>query len=106
MIYAGRLKLNLTQVYGCAPRTFCKDCVPFGDPGNLYTLLQDVLNLTVVNQSRSDIPRLILFSDGGIRYDLPKGIITMNDALMIHPYKDEFRFIQDVDYSVAMVSCN
>jgi hypothetical protein len=103
MIRAGRLKLNLTQVYGCAPRTFCKDCVPFGHLRNLHTLLQDVLDLTVVNQSRSAIPRIMLFNEGGIRYELPKGVITMNDALMIHPYKNTFKFIKDVNYDVAMV---
>jgi hypothetical protein len=104
MISAGRRKLNLTQVYGCAPRTFCMDCVPFGDAVNLFTLLQNVLGLTVVNESRSRMPRIILFNQRGIRYDLPKGIITMNDALMLHPYQNSFKFIKDVDYSVAMVS--
>jgi hypothetical protein len=69
----------------------------------MFTLLQDVLSLTVVNRSRSDVPRLILFNSRGIRYDLPKGIVTMNDALMIHPYKNALRFIQDVDYKLAMV---
>jgi hypothetical protein len=104
MIRAGRLQLNLTQVYGCAPRTFCKDCVPLGDTGNLFTLLQDILTLTLVQQSRSSTPRMILFNERGIRYDLPKGIITMNDALMIHPYKNAFKYIKDVDYDTAVVS--
>jgi hypothetical protein len=106
MIRAGRLKLNLTQVYGCAPRTFCKNCVPFGDAGNLFTFLQEVLAFTVVNKPRLDVPRLILFNERGIRYDLPKGMVTMNDALMIHPYQNSFKFIRDVDYGVAMVRRN
>lgn len=39
-IYDLRHDLNLTKLYGCAPQTWCVNCVPFLSNGSIYSLLQ------------------------------------------------------------------
>lgn len=52
-ITAARKKLNLSALYGCAPDTYCLSCKPFGDPGNINSLLPVALGATVINTTRS-----------------------------------------------------
>ena len=75
-ITAIRKELNLTTLYGCAPRTWCQTCEPFGAAGNLNTLLEVALAAVVVNQSRADIPRIIIINTGSTRFDLAQGPFT------------------------------
>ena len=96
-----RQKLNLTALYGCAPQTWCETCKPFGDPGNIASLLTTALAATVINETRADIPRLIIINTGSIRFDLVKGPFTFDDAFIVSPFKDAFQFIPDVPYNIA-----
>ncbi|PGH28209.1 hypothetical protein AJ80_00099 [Polytolypa hystricis UAMH7299] len=96
-----RSDLNISKVYGCVPRTYCESCRPFGDEGNIFTLLETALAETVVNPSRADIPRLIIVNTGSIRFDLVQGPFTLDDSFTVSPFKDTFRFIPDVPYSQA-----
>lgn len=72
-----RKELNLTALYGCAPRTYCQVCKPFGDEGNLNTLIETALAATVINETRAKIPRLIIINVGSTRFDLVKGPFTL-----------------------------
>lgn len=72
-----RKTLNLTGLYGCAPQTYCQVCKPFGDPGNLNTLIEAALAATVINESRANIPRFIIINTGSTRFDLVKGPFTL-----------------------------
>ncbi len=72
-----RKSLNLTRLYGCAPKTYCQYCKPFGSDGNIFTLIETALAATVINQSRVDIPRLIIINTGSIRFDLVQGPFTL-----------------------------
>lgn len=72
-----RKQLNLTALYGCAPETYCQSCKPFGADGNIFGLLQTALAAIVVNESRADVPRLIIINTGSIRFDLVKGPFTL-----------------------------
>lgn len=76
-ITADRKQLNLTALYGCAPETYCQSCKPFLADGNIFGLLQTALAATVVNESRADVPRLIIINTGSIRFDLVKGPFTL-----------------------------
>jgi hypothetical protein len=96
-----RTALNLTKVFGCAPRTYCQFCKPFGTDGNIFHLLESALAATVVNQSRANIPRLIIINTGTIRFDLVQGPFTVDDSFIVSPFKDRFQFIPDVSYSQA-----
>lgn len=100
-ITADRAKLNLTSLYGCAPETYCQYCKPFLAEGNLFKLLQTALSTVVVNETRKDIPRLIIINTGSVRFDLAKGPFTYDDSFIVSPFKDAFQFIPDVPYSQA-----
>ncbi|WEW54843.1 hypothetical protein PRK78_000269 [Emydomyces testavorans] len=93
--------LNLTYIFGCAPKTYCQSCKPFGAEGSIYKLVQTALATTVVNPSRADTPRLILINSGTIRFDLVQGPFTVGDSYIVSPFENAFQFIPDVPYSVA-----
>ena len=100
-ITSERQKLNLTTLYGCAPQTWCQFCKPFGDEGNIASLLEVALAATVINKTRADIPRLIIINTGSIRFDLVKGPFTYDDSFIVSPFKDAFQYIPDVRYEIA-----
>ena len=77
LITTDRKALNLTALYGCAPATYCQSCKPFGAEGNIFPLLATALATTVINQSRADIPRLIIINTGSVRFDLVEGPFTL-----------------------------
>ncbi|KAJ5398092.1 hypothetical protein N7509_006205 [Penicillium cosmopolitanum] len=97
----GRKSMNLTHVYGCAPRTYCISCKPFGDEGNVYTLVQKAAAATVVDPDRAQNSRMIIVNQGAIRYDLVKGPFTVDDSYIVCPYTSTFNYIPDVPYSMA-----
>jgi hypothetical protein len=100
-ITSDRAKLNLTQLYGCAPQTYCQYCKPFGAEGNIFGLLQTALATVVVNETRKDIPRLIIINTGSVRFDLAKGPFTYDDSFIVSPFHDAFQYIPDVPYEQA-----
>lgn len=100
-ITSERAKLNLTALYGCAPETYCQFCKPFLADGNLFQLLQVALSTVVVNETRKDIPRLIIINTGSVRFDLAKGPFTFDDSFIVSPFQDAFQFIPDVPYDQA-----
>jgi hypothetical protein len=101
-ITGARKRLNLTTLIGCAPRTYCISCRPFGDAGNIYTgLLAHAVAYAVVNVTRAAVPRLIVLNTGSIRFDLPEGPFTYDDSFIVSPYFDEFQFLADVPYASA-----
>jgi hypothetical protein len=100
-ITAARTKLNLTSFIGCAPQTWCQSCKPFLSEGNIFSLLQTALSTVVVNQTRKDVPRLIIINTGSIRFDLPQGPFTHDDSYIVSPFDDAFQYIRDVPYAQA-----
>jgi len=100
-ITSERAKLNLTDLYGCAPATYCQYCKPFMAEGNIFGLLQTALATVVVNETRKDIPRLIIINTGSVRFDLAQGPFTYDDSFIVSPFKDSFQFIPDVPYEQA-----
>ncbi|KAI4281210.1 MAG: hypothetical protein L6R38_003871 [Xanthoria sp. 2 TBL-2021] len=96
-----RKRLNLTALYGCAPETYCQSCKPFLADGNIFSLVQTALATTVINESRADIPRLIIVNTGHIRFDLVKGPFTFDDSFIVSPFDDAFQFIPNVPYNIA-----
>jgi hypothetical protein len=100
-ITAARKELNLTTLYGCAPQTYCMTCAPFGSNGSIFSLIPTALAATVVNQSRADIPRIIIINTGSIRFDLVQGPFTYDDSYIVSPFDDRFLFIPNVPYAQA-----
>ncbi|KAJ5948304.1 hypothetical protein N7466_001319 [Penicillium verhagenii] len=100
-IATDRKNLNLTFVYGCAPQSYCISCKPFGDEGNIYTLVQKAAAATVINPDRDTKSRMIIVNQGAIRYDLVQGPFTVDDSYIVCPYTNNFKYIPDVPYSLA-----
>jgi hypothetical protein len=96
-----RTLLKTTTLYGCAPQSWCFSCKPFGDPGNIFTLVPVALAATVVVPARASIPRLIIVNTGGIRFDLFEGPFTYDDAFIVSPFTDGFQYIPGVPYNIA-----
>ncbi|CAG8983912.1 hypothetical protein HYALB_00006879 [Hymenoscyphus albidus] len=101
-----RKQLNLSSLYGCAPATYCLSCKPFGDPGNIFSLIPVALGATVINQDRAQIPRYILINSGSIRFDLVKGPFTYDDSFIVSPFNDTFQYIKEVPYEMAVKVLN
>ncbi|KAJ6263958.1 hypothetical protein Dda_0095 [Drechslerella dactyloides] len=96
-----RVRLNLTNIYGCSPRTYCCFCVPQDDPGSVFKLVQDALSTVVVNESRKDVPRMIYVNTGGIRFDVLKGAFTYDDSFTVAPFINTFQYIPNVPFKIA-----
>lgn len=75
----------------------------------------------MVNESRSDIPRILLANTGGkskdrqwhhidannrlgIRFDLVKGPFTYDDSFIVIPFLNKFLYIPEVPFELASVS--
>ncbi|PYH92046.1 Ser/Thr protein phosphatase family protein [Aspergillus ellipticus CBS 707.79] len=97
-VYNARVNLNLTQVLGCAPRTYYLFSEIFNCPGNIFPMVRLALNTTV---NRDNQPRLILMGTGSIRYDLYKGPFSVGDSYTVSPYDDAFFYLPNVPYSIA-----
>ncbi len=102
-IFINRQKLNLTTLIGCAPQTYCMSCAPQDSPDSIYHLIPIALGATVINETRKDIPRIIIINAGSIRFDLVGGPFTLDDSYIVSPFTDGFQFIPDVPYSYASV---
>lgn len=76
-IFGSRKALNLTEVIGCIPESYCVDCKKADEPGSLYKLLLTALDEVIINEARAKKPRLILTNTGSVRYDLVKGPFTL-----------------------------
>ncbi|KAK7511875.1 Metallo-dependent phosphatase-like protein [Phyllosticta citriasiana] len=100
-ITGARSQLNLTRVIGCAPMTYCIFCKAFGAEGSIYKLLEEALSKVVVNETRKDTPRIILANSGTIRFDLVQGPFTYDDAFIVSPFENTFKYIPDVPWDLA-----
>ncbi|PWY91019.1 Metallo-dependent phosphatase [Aspergillus heteromorphus CBS 117.55] len=100
-ITAERENLNITHRYGCAPKTYCLSCKPVGHERNIYTLLQKVMSAIVINETRADQARIIIFNNQTVRYDLVQGPFTLDDSYIVIPYEDTFKYIPDVPFAYA-----
>ncbi|KAH8724465.1 Metallo-dependent phosphatase-like protein [Phaeosphaeriaceae sp. PMI808] len=74
-ITSERSRLNITDLYGCAPESYCQYCKPFLAEGNIFKLF--------------------------VRFDLAKGPFTYDDSFIVSPFYDAFQFIPDVPYEQA-----
>lgn len=97
-----REELNLGEVYGCAPQTWCMSCAPFDDERNIFPgVVVPAVSAIVVNKTRADKHRLIFGNTGAIRFDLYKGPFTYDDNFIVSPFRDIFRYIPDVPFEKA-----
>jgi len=97
-----RQQLNLGEVYGCAPESWCTNCVPIDDKQNMFPgVIIPAVSSVVVNKDRADKSRIILGNTGSVRFDVHKGPFTYDDNFIVSPFRDVFRYIKDVPYDKA-----
>ena len=102
MISTARKKLNLDKTFGCAPQDYWTNRAPFPQEDSIFTLLQDqILPSKIRDDSREDIPRIVLSNTGAIRFDVFKGPFTIDTMYTVSPFTSGFRFVKDVPISVA-----
>ncbi|KAG6330505.1 hypothetical protein ID866_8584 [Astraeus odoratus] len=70
---------------------------------SLWSLfVENVMPLALaINNTRANIPKLVIVTSGILRFDIFKGPFTKNDQLTASPYTDQFLYIPDVTFSVA-----
>ncbi|KAF3903884.1 hypothetical protein ABW20_dc0107616 [Dactylellina cionopaga] len=100
-IWDERHRLNLTNLYGCAPQTYCLSCAPQDSPLSIFPLVQKALSATIVNEERKTTPRMIFINTGGFRFDLLKGPFTYDDSFIVAPFTNAFEYIPNVPYAAA-----
>ncbi|KAI4600074.1 hypothetical protein KJ359_001175 [Pestalotiopsis sp. 9143b] len=105
-IYKYRLSLGLTNVIGCAPKSYCMTCAPIGSAESILPLLSQALAEVVINEERKEIPRYIISNTGGIRLDLHKGPFTTDDTFTISPSRNALLYIPLVPRRKAMTLLN
>ena len=64
-------------------------------------MLQAIPFALAINNSRASIPNIIITNSGSQRFDVFAGSFTKNDLLTATPFKDTFKFIPNVSFSVA-----
>ncbi|KAH9018809.1 Metallo-dependent phosphatase-like protein [Lactarius deliciosus] len=96
-------RFDLDFKFGTSPRDYTLSRDPFPSNGSLLSLIADQVLPTVltVNNTRANIPNIIITTSGGLRFDIYAGPFTKNDQLTASPFTDAFVFVADVPLSVA-----
>ncbi|KAJ3484950.1 hypothetical protein NLI96_g5293 [Meripilus lineatus] len=94
---------DLDFVFGTAPRDFTISRDPFPSNGSLLTLFatEAVPVVLSINNTRANIPNIIIANSGAQRFDLYSGPFTRNDQFTASPFVDEFFFIPNVTAGIA-----
>ncbi|KAI9445631.1 Metallo-dependent phosphatase-like protein [Lactarius psammicola] len=96
-------QFDLDFKFGTAPQDYTLSRDPFPSNGSLLSLIVDQVLPTAlaVNNTRANIPNIIITNSGGLRFDIFAGPFTKNDQLTASPFADAFVFIADVPLGVA-----
>ena len=96
-------KFNLSDEFGVAPHDFTLSRAPYPSEDSLLTLLVNKAAPTVlsINNTRVNIPRLVIANSGALRFDLYSGPFNKNDQLTASPFADAFLYIPGVTAGVA-----
>ncbi|KAH9024479.1 hypothetical protein EDB83DRAFT_2320093 [Lactarius deliciosus] len=95
--------LTSTSIFGTALRDYTLSRGPFPSSGSLLSLIPDQVLPTALteNNTRANIPNIIITDSGSLRFDIYAGLYTKNDQLTASPFTDSFVFIVGVPLSVA-----
>ncbi|EIM80836.1 uncharacterized protein STEHIDRAFT_105252 [Stereum hirsutum FP-91666 SS1] len=94
---------DLPFFFGTSPRDFTLTRDAYPSNGSLLSLYIDEATPTAlsVNNTRADVPRIVIANSGGLRFDIFSGTFTKNDQLTASPFTDGFLFIPNVTLGVA-----
>ena len=96
-------RFDLDFTYGTAPQDYTLSHNPYPSNGSVLSLIVDQVLPTVlaVNNSRSNIPNIIIANSGALRFDIYLGSFTKNDQLTASPFTDAFQYISGVPLGIA-----
>lgn len=100
-IIRARAALHLDNVYGCTPRTYWINRVPVSSPESFFQVLIHNISSTIIQPKRADKSRMIIHNTGAIRFDVFKGMFTVDSTYIVSPFTSELRFIPDVPLRLA-----
>ncbi|KAI9811710.1 MAG: hypothetical protein M1832_000707 [Thelocarpon impressellum] len=102
-IAEARSALDLDSLYGCAPRDYWLNRVPYPGNGSIISWLEEeVLPDAVHDEDRKGVPGLIITNTGAMRFDILKGPFTKDTMFIVSPFTNELRYIKDVPREKAM----
>ncbi|KAI6041598.1 Metallo-dependent phosphatase-like protein [Pisolithus marmoratus] len=96
-------RFDLSYLYGYAPQDYTLSRDPYPSNGSVLTLFVDDAAPTAlaINNSRSDIPSILITNSGELRFDILEGEFTKNDQLTAIPFTDSFFYIPNITLSIA-----
>ncbi|KAJ3484948.1 hypothetical protein NLI96_g5291 [Meripilus lineatus] len=94
---------DLDFLFGTAPRDFTISRDPFPSNGSLLTLFaSEAMPVALsINNTRANIPNIMITNSGSQRFDLYGGPFTKNDQLTASPFADAFLFIPNITAGIA-----
>ena len=97
------VKFDIAYQYGLAPQDFTLSGAPYPSDDSLLSLFISKATPTAlsVNNTRANIPRLIIANSGSLRFDIYAGPFTKNDQLTASPFTDAFLYIPGVPAGIA-----
>ncbi|KAI5307751.1 hypothetical protein KEM55_007518, partial [Ascosphaera atra] len=104
MIELARKELDIDHVYGCAPNSYWMSRARYPqDKNSIYTWMSKyVLQSMMRNDSRRDMPALVMINTGAVRFDILKGPFTPDSAATFSPFTSIFKYAKAVPYSKAL----
>ena len=102
LIGQSRSELRLDEVHGCAPRDLWMSRVEYPANDSIYTWLEnEVLPVSLRDDSRKGKPALAIVNTGAIRFDIFKGPFTQDTTFIVSPFTSGFRYVKDIPYDRA-----
>ncbi|KAG6382133.1 Metallo-dependent phosphatase-like protein [Boletus reticuloceps] len=94
---------DLSYFYGTAPLTYTMNQNPYPSSENVLTLFvaEAAPVALAINNTRANVPNIIITNSGELRYNVFAGAFTKNDQLTAAPFTDSFYYIPNVTLSVA-----
>ena len=96
-------RFNLTDEFGVAPHDFTLSRAPYPSEDSLLSLLISKAAPTAlsINNTRANIPRLVIANSGALRFDVYTGPFTKHDQLTASPFADAFLYLPGIPAGVA-----
>ena len=97
-------RFNLTYEYGVAPHDFTITRAPHTSESSVLSLLINKAAPTAlsINNTRANIPRLVITNSGSLRFDIYSGTFTKNDELTTSPFTNAFVYLPGIPVGVAI----
>ncbi|TFK50866.1 hypothetical protein OE88DRAFT_1659986 [Heliocybe sulcata] len=94
---------DLSDQYGVAPHDFTISQSPYpSDNSSLSLFIQQAAPIALtINNTRANVPNIMITNSGSQRFDIYSGPFTKNDQLTASPFADAFLYIPNVTFSVA-----